>query len=345
MDIKKAKDTVIAAGKELVAQGLIARTWGNVSQRLDDNTMIITPSGKDYLSLTHDDIVKVDINTLEYEGYIKPSSEKGAHANCYKEKDCGFVIHTHQLYASIISACEIDFFEVDSKKYPQLGSKVVVAAYGLPSTKKLSQGIADALKVSKGNCIIMKHHGALCYGSDYKATFNAASQLEAACKEYIENKFKQESGENKFTINSYINDVLKDYCTKTSDFPALDFELNVGKNIMINNSKEVLAMSYLKKPLRPLVDDFAQIVGVKMQSVEYDLKQIEKALNKADAVFVKGYGAVCSGPDSEAVSMIVEKNCAAFLGAALHKKIKYINPLESKLMRTIYKTKYSKQKD
>ncbi len=345
MDINQAKDNVIKAGKELVAQGLIARTWGNVSQRLDENTMLITPSGKDYLSLTHDDIVKVTIKSLEYDGNVKPSSEKGAHANCYLAKDCGFVIHTHQLYASAVSACEIDSFPIDSSKYPLLGSEVKVAAYGLPSTKKLSQGIADALKDSDGNGIIMKHHGALCFGNDFEETFEAANQLEAACKEYIENKFIDKSGENSFTKDSYIHHTLHDYCTKTSDFSDLSFNLNLDKNIILNNTPEVLAMSYLKKPLRPLVDDFAQIVGVKMISVDYDIEQIKNALKKSDAVFVKGYGAVCADPDAEAVSMIVEKNCAAFLAAALHGKVKYISPLESRLMRTIYKTKYSKQKD
>ncbi|MBQ2747398.1 MAG: class II aldolase/adducin family protein, partial [Firmicutes bacterium] len=64
-------------GKKLVQTGLVQGTWGNLSVRLDDTYMIVTPSGLDYLRLTPADMVKVNIETLEYEGDLKPTSEKG----------------------------------------------------------------------------------------------------------------------------------------------------------------------------------------------------------------------------------------------------------------------------
>lgn len=76
MDILQAKKEVIAAGLRLVEKGLIARTWGNVSCRVDENSFVITPSGKPYEGLTPDDIVEVKIDTLSYEGNVKPSSER-----------------------------------------------------------------------------------------------------------------------------------------------------------------------------------------------------------------------------------------------------------------------------
>ena len=89
MDLLQAKEIVVEAGKQLVATGLIARTWGNVSCRISDSQFVITPSGRDYLSLTPDDIVVVNLEDLSYEGDIKPSSEKGLHAQCYiLRKDC-----------------------------------------------------------------------------------------------------------------------------------------------------------------------------------------------------------------------------------------------------------------
>ena len=50
MDEFTAKELVVKAGLELVRNGLIARTWGNVSCRLDDKTFAITPSGRSYES-------------------------------------------------------------------------------------------------------------------------------------------------------------------------------------------------------------------------------------------------------------------------------------------------------
>ena len=75
MDILEAKLEVVKAGLKLVESGLIARTWGNVSCRVDDEYFVITPSGRSYESLTPEDIVLVKIEDCSYESEIKPSSE------------------------------------------------------------------------------------------------------------------------------------------------------------------------------------------------------------------------------------------------------------------------------
>ena len=347
MNINKAKDTVILAGKELVKRGLIARTWGNVSQRVDENTMVITPSGKEYLSLKREDIVAVNINTLEYEGKIKPSSEKGVHAACYKDKYVNFVIHTHQEYASIISSCGLEYIDVD-KKYNYLAGKIVCAPYGLPSTKKLTEGIAGVLPSVEGSCIIMKNHGALCFGEDFEQTFEAANQLEEACKEHIKNKYVDIEDKEYIGDHSLGDFILSKYQFLPKPLLGEQVHMKLDDNMLVASSSEAIALSYIGEPLHPMVDDFAQIVGTKMKTVENDEAAIRNALKKADAVFVKGCGAVCRGDnadDAKAVKMIVEKNCKCFIGAKLYGRAKPISPLESRLMRTVYKMKYSKQKD
>jgi len=76
MDILKAKKMVVQAGNRLVETGLIARTWGNASCRINDKQYLITPSGRAYDTLTPDKIVKVNIEDGSYEGGLEPSSEK-----------------------------------------------------------------------------------------------------------------------------------------------------------------------------------------------------------------------------------------------------------------------------
>lgn len=201
MTEQEAKERVIKAGRKLVESGLIARTWGNVSCRINEYQFAITPSGRDYMSLTPDQIVTVAIVDCSYAGNIKPSSEKGIHADVYKNKpNIDFVIHTHQENASVISTLGLDKIR-DGARYPLLGEEIICASYGLPGTKKLRKGVSEAIKRSKGNGIIMKHHGALCFGKDDEEAFRAASDLEVACEDFIMNKYKQVSHINDFNPN------------------------------------------------------------------------------------------------------------------------------------------------
>ena len=101
----EARKIVIEAGLKLVEKKLIARTWGNISARISSDEFIITPSGRAYDSLSPSDLVKVRIKDCSYSGNIKPSSEKGVHAAAYSLRShVGFIIHTHQYYASAVAA-------------------------------------------------------------------------------------------------------------------------------------------------------------------------------------------------------------------------------------------------
>lgn len=203
IEINNAKESVVRAGHKLIDAGLIARTWGNVSCRVDDSYFAITPSGRDYLSLTIEDIVIVRIEDLSYTGVVKPSGEKAVHAEIYKARpDIRFVIHTHQENASVISTLGLDKIDIDhcieydigisidvNTMYKLLGNKIICAAYGLPGTKKLRRSVGEALSKSNGNAIIMKNHGAVCFGLDDETAFKAAMELEQASSAFIKNRF------------------------------------------------------------------------------------------------------------------------------------------------------------
>lgn len=398
MTLHEAKETVVLAGKKLVESGLIARTWGNVSCRISDSHFVITPSGRDYLSLTSDDIVEVAIFDLSYNGNIKPSSEKGVHALVYKlHPEAGFVIHTHQDYASAISSLMLDSITV-SEDFSYLKGEVVCADYGLPGTKKLRRGVEKALSRSKGKAVIMKNHGALCFGSDYQETFKVAQQLEDACILFIEEQYQQISNKSdadlikigsyaiskltgrtvaipesysprfkeskrsekgfSFLINDETLDVgfdsLSQYKKSHEDIYNILFVLNeIYKNnehinnIIHTNSTGATVLSYAGIKLLPLLDDFAQIAGTSVKTTGMNSKEVIKALNSSSAVMLKEDGALCCGSsrdDAMAVSMVLEKNCIAYIAAALLGKVKPVNPLECLLMRFVYKTKYSKLK-
>lgn len=195
MDIITAKQTVIDAGKQLIEYGLIVRTWGNISCRISDTQFVITPSGKPYETLTVDDIVTVNISDLSYDGDIKPSSEKGIHAQCYALRpEVNFVIHTHQMNASIVSALGSDITGIEGRSKDIIGDELVMGGYGLPGTKTLREGVISALKRTDSKAVIMAHHGALCLGKDYDEAFAVANEVELVCAKFVLRKYKEVTG-------------------------------------------------------------------------------------------------------------------------------------------------------
>jgi len=225
MNDREAKQKVVDAGIRLVKSGLIARTWGNVSCRISDTHFVISPSGRDYLTLTPEEIVTVEIADLSYSGDIKPSSEKGVHAEIYKySPDYNFIIHTHQENASVISSLGLDSMNADSA-FPLLGNKVICASYGLPGTKKLRHGIADALASTKGHAIIMRNHGAVCFGRDETEAFQAASDLEKAGSQFVEEKYREITAEKSFDADKMRQYVLTQIAHGETDKqdPALPY--------------------------------------------------------------------------------------------------------------------------
>lgn len=396
MDVLTAKKLVIEAGEKLVETGLIARTWGNVSCRVDEKTFVITPSGKPYIGLTPDDIVEVAIDTLEWGGNVKPSSEKGVHAEVYKAyPEAGFVIHTHQKAASIISALKSGIDNVTGEAQKLIGDKIFIGAYGLPGTKKLKKGVTAALKLSPSKAVIMAHHGAVCFGADLDEAFAVANSLEKVCTEYILNSAKEKLGIKAENIGDFCTEMAKKITkseksveidksllynssidretgkiTLTNEADGSVVNMNVADEttdncvsetanahrevyiarpdfnyIIHNGEKETVAASTLGKTMKPLLDDFAQICGTKIKTVNsYD--KIGKAIKGKNAVMLKDCGALCCGAvegDAEAVDMIMSKASVTMLGSKIFGEPKAINPVEALLMRVIYLKKYSKQ--
>lgn len=318
MEISKAKEQVIKAGIELSRSGLIARTWGNVSCRTDENHFVITASGRNYLTLTPDEVIEVDIENLEYESDIKPSSEKKVHREIYRlKKDANFVIHTHQSNASAVASMGLKGIKLD-REYPGIGSFVLCAEYGLPGTKKLCRNTAETVSEYDGQAVLMANHGAVCYGKSYGEAFQIAHDLEEACGRYLE---------------SIGVPPCKEQCFGSA-----------GENEALwNESPVIMKFMEARDVLKPYLDDFAQMAGSGLKVIDYNEKLIAKAIKNGKPLLVRGKGALCAAEersDAEALFMVIEKNCRAALAAL---GAEPIASWECMLMRQVYLRKYSKR--
>ena len=312
---KEARELVIKAGLLLLEKKLIARTWGNISARISDSEFIITPSGRSYETLTEDELVKVRIDDLSYEGNIRPSSEKAVHAAIYALRDdVNFIIHTHQFYASAICAAERD------------ADFAPCAGYGLPGTKKLAENVRNAIAAHpEKNAFLMAKHGALCLGKDLESAFAEADRLEENCR------------------SLFIKSVtLSDRKASSKTLFGLD---RLYGSVLRDTDSTVMTLCTQGKALKAYLDDFAQMIGPDARCVLADRNMAVRALQGRNAVLLRNEGALCvaeNADDAEAVSMILRKNCAA----ALYVQGKHpMGSLDAKLQRAVYLMKYSKQKN
>ncbi len=194
MNSNEARKLVVKAGKRLVETGLIARTWGNVSCRISPAQFVITPSGRAYETLTPEDIVTVNVDGCSFESELEPSTEKGIHAEVYKQRgDINFVIHTHQLYASAVSPLNSDL-NIEGFAAAIIGSRVVAIPHALPGTRALRKNVASALTRSESKAFLITSHGALCLGINCDQAFKVATELEKECAAFINRRYFEISG-------------------------------------------------------------------------------------------------------------------------------------------------------
>jgi len=184
---RQIREKLTEFGKKVVETGLVQGTWGNLSIRLSEEYMLVTPSGLDYTRLTPEDMVKVKIATLEYEGGLKPTSEKGVHGGIYSSRpDIGAVIHTHSKYCAVFAAARKNVPVTDEADREVFGGQVKLADYALPGTEALWANTIEAL--GQNNGCIMANHGMLCAGKTIEEAFENCLRLENCCRRYIESR-------------------------------------------------------------------------------------------------------------------------------------------------------------
>jgi L-ribulose-5-phosphate 4-epimerase len=188
----KLKEAVYKANLELVKQGLVIHTWGNVSGR-DTGTglIVIKPSGVSYKKMEPDDMVVIDNDGKIVEGKYKPSTDAPTHLLLYKHfSSIGGVVHTHSTYATswaqagrsipAFGTTHADHYYGEVPCSRRLTAKEVRSNYELNTGKVIIEVLkeTDPLVVPS---VLINSHGPFCWGIDAnEAVYNAVALEEIA---------------------------------------------------------------------------------------------------------------------------------------------------------------------
>ena len=180
-DERSARESVVAAARELDAQGLNRGTSGNVSVRFRDG-LLITPSGLPTGRMRPDDVVP-----LQFDGTHppeqKPSSEWRFHRDILAcRPELGAVVHAHPIYCTAFAMCGREIPAVHYMIAAFGGPNVRCAPYAAYGTAELSE-LALAALADRSVCLLA-NHGMIAAGASLEKALWLAVELETLCQQY-----------------------------------------------------------------------------------------------------------------------------------------------------------------
>lgn len=184
---------IVEAGRRLYQKNMVASNDGNISARLSEKELLITPTGVCKGDMTEDMLLKVDMEGNVLEGYLKATSEMKMHLAVYQQRpDVKAVVHAHPQKATAFAVAHLGFDEIILPEAIFALGNIELAEYGTPSTEEIPQAVRK--KINAADALLLANHGALTVGkTPMEAYFNMetlehfaaialyAKQLGGAC--------------------------------------------------------------------------------------------------------------------------------------------------------------------
>jgi L-fuculose-phosphate aldolase len=168
---REFRQDIIEIGKLVFQKGWVAANDGNITIRMDSETILATPTGVCKGLMHPDDLIVLDNKGNKISGRKEGTSEIAMHLTIYGLRpDIKAVVHAHPPVATgFATAGKPLNLALLPEVIIGLGC-VPLADYGLPGTPALTEGMLPL--IPKYDALLMANHGAVCYGEDvYKAYF------------------------------------------------------------------------------------------------------------------------------------------------------------------------------
>lgn len=158
-------------------RGYIAACDGNISVRLDEHRVLVTPTGMSKGAMRTSDLVVVDMRGRKLFGRREVTSEIGMHLLIYRMRpDVCAVVHAHPRTATGFAAAGIALDKpLVCEVVIGLG-QIPLAPYGTPGTPELAATLEPL--VPQYDAILMANHGVVTYGADLQSAYMKMETVE-----------------------------------------------------------------------------------------------------------------------------------------------------------------------
>jgi L-fuculose-phosphate aldolase len=180
----KLRKDIVEIARRLYQAGYIRGADGNLSIRLSDEKILITPSRSAKGFMRPEDMLVINLGGELLKGNLRPSAETAFHIAAYRERpDISSVIHAHPPMAVAFTVAKMD---IPTGALPELEvlfpGGIPVVPYETPGTQALAEKIRPVIR--EHDIAVMAHHGTIAVGEDVFNAWMKTEHLEA-CMEIL----------------------------------------------------------------------------------------------------------------------------------------------------------------
>jgi ribulose-5-phosphate 4-epimerase/fuculose-1-phosphate aldolase len=180
----RLRDQIAAFAKSIYDRGLTSGSTGNISARLSDGTILMTPTGSSmgFLDPARISHLSASMHLLSGDA---PTKEIPLHTAFYDTRsETGAVVHLHSCHSvalSMMPDTDPDDVIPALTPYPimRLG-KVKLLPFFLPGDPEMGAAVRGL--AGKRSAVLLANHGPVVAGKDLEASVYAMEELEEGAK-------------------------------------------------------------------------------------------------------------------------------------------------------------------
>jgi L-fuculose-phosphate aldolase len=179
---RELRKKIVEIGRAIYERGFVAASDGNISARLEDGTIVTTPTMVCKGRMTEDALVLVDIDGQKLRRDERnPSSEFAMHREIYRLRpDVRGIVHAHPPFGTGFAVANVPLDKpLLSEVILTLGC-IPLTGYGTPSTNELSDSLTPF--IPHHDALLLANHGAVAYGPDLQVAYDRMETLEHFAK-------------------------------------------------------------------------------------------------------------------------------------------------------------------
>ncbi len=181
----KLRDDICRMAKSMFDRGLTAGSSGNISARLSDGRLLVTPTGTSFGTLDPARLSLFDVHG-QLIGGDRPTKEMPLHAAFYETRPArtGAVVHLHSCHSVALSMLpEVDpdnmLPPLTAYSIMKLG-KVKLLPYFIPGDPAMGDAIRGL--AGKRSAVMLANHGPVVAAKDLEASVYAIEELEETAR-------------------------------------------------------------------------------------------------------------------------------------------------------------------